>query len=222
MTKAAEPLVVRARASNGPPGFGQALRIEPRRTALVVIDVQRYFVEALPFAAMGRIVGPTSRLLAIARAADMLVVHVRTAFQPDMSDAGRVGSRTREMLSSTRSGLVDGTPGAEIVPALEPRPDELVIVKKAFSGFAATTLHQLLAAHDIDTLLFAGGTTTVCVESTLRDAMFLGYNCVLLSDCTADLNDALHDSALARVDLFFGWVCSSTELAAGLTAASSA
>jgi ureidoacrylate peracid hydrolase len=220
MTGAPERLLIPPRASDGPPGYGHALQIEPAHTVVVVVDVQRYFVDSLPFAAMGRIVEPTARFLSVARAAGILVVHVRSAFRPDMGDAGRPGSRTRQMMDSAGPGLVDGTPGAEIVPALAPQSDDLVVIKKGFSGFSETTLHDLLAARGVDTLLFAGGTTTVCVESTLRDAMFLGYNCVLLSDCTADLDDALYESALARIDMFFGWVCASTDLAAGLTGSS--
>jgi ureidoacrylate peracid hydrolase len=102
-----------------------------------------------------------------------------------------------------------------VVP-LRPSPGDLVVVKRRFSGFSNTELHALLSARGVETLLFAGGTTTVCVESTLRDAMFLDYNCVLLADCTADLDDGLHASAVARIDMFFGWVSSSTELTAAL------
>jgi ureidoacrylate peracid hydrolase len=167
-------------------------------------------------------VEPIAGFLDVARSAGLLIAHVRSAFAHDMADAGRPGSRTRQMMDSVGSGLVEGTPGAEIVSALQPQADDLVVVKKRFSGFYDTELHDLLKARGIDTLIFAGGTTTVCVESTLRDAMFLEYNCVLLSDCTADLDDALHESAVARVDMFFGWVCASTELTAALTRASTA
>ena len=214
MTRTPDSISIRPRASGGPPGYGRTLELDPARTALVVVDVQRYFVDSLPFAAMGRIVEPTARFLSVARDAGIPIVHVRSAFRPDMGDAGRPGSRTRQMMDSVGHGLVEGTRGAEIVAALLPQPDDLVVVKKRFSGFSNTDLHTVLASRGMDTLLFAGGTTTVCVESTLRDAMFLEYNCVLLSDCTADLDDALHDSAVARIDMFFGWVCTSTELVA--------
>jgi nicotinamidase-related amidase len=89
-------------------------------------------------------------------------------------------------------------------------------VEKACLCAMGPASHALLSARGVETLLFAGGTTTVCVESTLRDAMFLDYNCVLLADCTADLDDGLHASAVARIDMFFGWVSSSTELTAAL------
>jgi ureidoacrylate peracid hydrolase len=203
------------RANRGPPGYGQILPLDPRRSAVVIVDVQKYFVEALPFAAMGRVVEPIARFLPAARESGMRVVHVKSEFLPDLADAGRPGSRTRQMMDSVGNGLVQGARTAEIVSELAPQASDLVVVKKRFSGFADTELHAQLSALRIETLVFAGGTTTVCVESTLRDAMFLEYNCVLLSDCTADLDEALHESAVARIDMFFGWVCTSTELAAG-------
>ena len=204
------------RSSDGPPGYGHDLVLEPRSTAIVIVDVQRFFVESTPFEGMRSAIQPIARLLPAARAAGMTVVHVKSEFRSDMVDAGRPGSRTRQMMDSVGSGLVQGGRGAEIVPELAPHAQDLVVIKKRFSGFADTTLHTALSARGVDTLVFAGGTTTVCVESTLRDAVFLEYNCLVLSDCTADMNDALHQSALARIDLFFGWISSSDQLLAGL------
>ena len=205
------------RASGGPPGYGQALSLEPSTSALIVVDMQRFFVDAGPFEAMRRVVPSIARVPGAARAAGMKVVHVKTEFRADMADAGRRESRTRQMMESAGGGLTQGGPGAEIASALAPAPSDLVVVKKSFSGFAATDLHDVLTQHRIETLLFAGGTTTVCVESTLRDGMFLGYNAVLLSDCTADMSPALQESALQRIDMFFGWVCDSSDLLAWLT-----
>lgn len=204
------------RSRDGPPGYGQELVLEPRSTAIAIVDVQRLFVESAPFEGMRSAIAPIARLLPAARAAGMTVVHLKTEFRSDMADAGRPGSRTRGMMDSVGFGLVQGSRGAEIVPELAPHALDLVVTKKRFSGFAGTTLHSALSARKVNTLVFAGGTTTVCVESTLREAVFLEYNCLVLSDCTADMNDALHQSALARIDLFFGWVSSSTELLAGL------
>jgi ureidoacrylate peracid hydrolase len=198
------PFSIRPRASGGPPGYGQTLSPEPSKSAVIVVDMQRFFVEAVPFEAMRRVVPSIARVLGAARAAGIPVVHVKTEFRADMADAGCPGSRTRQMMESAGGGLTQGG------------PFDLVVVKKSFSGFAATHLHDVLTQHRIETLLFAGGTTTVCVESTLRDGMFLGYNAVLLSDCTADMSPALQESALQRVDMFFGWVCDSSDLLAWL------
>jgi nicotinamidase-related amidase len=80
------------------------------RVALVVIDVQRYFVDSLPFAAMGRIVEPIARFLPVARAAGILIAHLRSAFRSDMQDAGRLGSRTRQMMESSQGGSSKARP----------------------------------------------------------------------------------------------------------------
>lgn len=217
MTGTPQVAIIRPLSTHGPPGYGHELRLYPPRAAVVVVDVQRFFVESLPFEGMRRAIGPIARFLPIARAAGMVVVHVKSEFRADMADAGRPGSRTRQMMESVGPGLRKGSDGAEIVPELAPLPGDLVVVKRRFSGFADTELHPLLAARGIETLVFAGGTTTVCVESTLRDAVFHDYNPLLLSDCTADMTDELHASAVARIDAFFGWVCTSVELAAMLS-----
>jgi len=208
-----------------PPGMGSPLRFAPDRTALIVVDVQRHFTEALPFAAMRNIIPRVSRLLPYARATGMTVVHVKSEFKPDMRDAGRPGSRTRQMMDGlawsgeAQNPLIHGSPLAEIVAELAPFPSDVVVTKTRFSGFWGTNLHDALRERAIQTLIFAGGTTTVCVESTLRDAVFLEYNALVLSDCTADMSLELHESALARIELFFGWVCRSDELITALTIA---
>src|SRR5262245_11967529 len=103
--------VIPPRVSGGPPGYGQALNVEVSRSAVIVVDMQRFFVEAAPFEAMRRIVPSIARVLGAARAAGVTVVHVKTEFRPGMADAGRPGSRTRHMMDSTDGGLTQGNPG---------------------------------------------------------------------------------------------------------------
>jgi len=202
----------------GPPGMGSPLLLNPRRTAVVVVDVQQYFLETPPFTAMREVVAPLVRFLPVARAAGITIVHVKTDFTPGLENAGRQGSRSRQMMESTRTGLVQGSRTAEIASELTPDPSDVVVTKTRFSGFWASDLDAVLRARDIDTLIFAGGTTTVCVESTLRDAMFLEYNALVLSDCTRDISPELHHSALARIEMFFGWICDSQDLIPALDA----
>jgi ureidoacrylate peracid hydrolase len=114
--------------------------------------------------------------------------------------------------SESDNPLLQGRATAEIVPELAPQSSDVVVAKSRFSGFWGTNLLEILRACNIESLVFAGGTTTVCVESTLRDAMFLEFNSLVLSDCTADITQELHESALMRVELFFGWVCGSEDL----------
>jgi biuret amidohydrolase len=130
------------RSSDGPPGYGHDLVLEPRCAAIVIVDVQRLFVEAAPFEAVRKAIQPIVRLLPAARAAGMTVVHVKTEFRSDMADAGRPGSRTRQMVDSLGFGLVQGSGGAEIVSELAPHAHDLVVIKKRFGGFTDTTLHS--------------------------------------------------------------------------------
>jgi ureidoacrylate peracid hydrolase len=119
-------------------------------------------------------------------------------------------------ICESENPLIQRRPTADIVPELTPQSSDMVVTKKRFSGFWGTNLNEVLKARNIELLIFTGGTTTVCVESTLRDAMFVEYNSLALSDCTADIDRELHESALARIELFFGWVCRSEELISAL------
>lgn len=199
-----------------PPGMGAPLLLMPATSALVLVDVQHFFLSTPPFTTMQAVVAPLARLLPVARAAGITIVHVRTEFDPLFTDLGRPGSRTRQMLDSVAAGLVAGSEGAAPPPQLVERPGDVLVIKHRFSGFWGTTLDQELRDRGIETLMFAGGTTTVCVESTLRDAVFLEYNPLLLTDCVQDISPELHESAVQRVDLFFGWTCASDVLAAAL------
>lgn len=216
-------LTVRPRSTEGgPPGMGRPLVMDPARSAVVIVDVQRYFIETPPFSSMREILQPLARFLPVARRAGMTVVHVRTEFDPSMENAGRPGSRTRDMMDSLGTALVHGSRMAEIAPELTPDASDIVVTKTRFSGFWGSNLNEVLRTRQVDSLIFAGGTTTVCVESTLRDAVFLEYNTLVLSDCTQDMTPDLYESALRRIEMFFGWVCDSTELTAALQANPSA
>lgn len=201
-----------------PPGAGEPLLLVPGKTAVVVVDVQRYFTESPPFMGMRQIVPRIAHFLELARATGMTVVHLKSEFRANMEDAGRPGSRTRQMMVGLGGGcesenpLIQGRATADIVPELTPRASDVVVIKTRFSGFWGTSLDEVLRARNIESLILTGGTTTVCVESTLRDAMFLEYNSLVLSDCTADISQELHESALFRIELFFGWVCNSEDL----------
>jgi ureidoacrylate peracid hydrolase len=212
-------LTVHPRAIEGaPPGMGRPLVMDPAHSAVVIVDVQRYFIETPPFASMRAILGPLARFVPVARQSGMTVVHLRTEFDRGLQNAGRPGSRTRVMMESLGAALVHGSPMAQIAPEIGIDPSDVIVTKTRFSGFWDSTLHQVLRTRSIDTLVFTGGTTTVCVESTLRDAVFLEYNALALSDCTQDLTPELHESALRRVEMFFGWVCDSTELTTAMQA----
>jgi len=171
---------------------------EPETTALLVIDMQRDFVEPGGFgAALGNDVSrlaaivPTVRdLLGWCRARGVRVIHTREGHRPDLADCPP--AKRRRGHAAIRIGdagpmgrlLVDGEPGNDIVSALAPLPGETVIVKPGKGAFWATPLADILRWHGVTHLLIAGVTTEVCVQTTMREANDRGYDCLLIEDAT--------------------------------------
>ena len=117
--------------------------------------------------------------------------------------------------------LVRDTWNTEILPALTPQDGDLVVPKHRFSGFFETNLDASLRERGITSLVFTGCTTSICVESTLRDAFFRDYRCLLLEDCTAEpigsnLPHSNHDASVRVIETLFGWVTDSATLEAAL------
>jgi len=113
--------------------------------------------------------------------------------------------------------LAPGVKESDILPELAPRPGEAIIVKPRFSAFYDTTLQAILTELGVNTLIFTGGTTSICVESTLQDAFFRDYRCVLLADCTAEpignrLSRTNREATLLLIELVYGWVTESSAL----------
>ena len=173
-------------------------RFEPRSTALLVIDMQRDFVEPGGFGeALGNDVGrlsaivPTVRaLLDWARRHAITVLHTREGHRPDLADCPPAKQRRGD--PALRIGakgpmgriLVDGEPGNDIVPALAPLAGEPVIVKPGKGAFWATPLDEMLRWRGVTHLILAGVTTEVCVQTTMREANDRGYECLLIEDAT--------------------------------------
>ena len=117
--------------------------------------------------------------------------------------------------------LVKDTWNTTILPELTPQEGDVVVSKHRYSGFYATALDERLRALGVASLIFVGATTSVCVESTLRDAMYRDYQCVLLADCTAEpigfgLPRSNHDASLLTIELLFGWVSTSHQFMTAL------
>jgi ureidoacrylate peracid hydrolase len=188
----------------------------------------------IPIDAIQAIVEPIRLVLDAGRVAGISVVFLKMQFAADLSDAGepdapnwikqrplRVGERMQTPTGVTGQILVEGTWNTEIVAALTPEPDDLVVSKHRYSGFYETDLDERLRAAGIDTLIFTGATTSVCVESTLRDAFYRDYRCLLLSDCTAEpigsqLSRSNHEASLLVIETLFGWVADSRSLLTAL------
>lgn len=219
------------------------LAIDPRRTAVIVVDMQNDFgAEGGMFARAGfdisgirAAIAPTARVLAAARGAGVPVVYLKMGFADDLSDAGGpeapnlvrhlavfgVGRPVIAPDGRESRVLIRGTWNTDILPELAPQPGDRLIEKHRFSGFFETELDAVLKDMGVTSLVFTGCTTSVCVESTLRDAFFRDYRCLLLADCTAEpIGDGLargnHEATLLLVELLFGWVSDSAVLARAL------
>ncbi len=188
--------------------------LTPVRTALLVIDMQRDFLLPEGYAAQAGLdiaplvatIRPIGKLLAVARATGLLIVHTREGHLPDLSDCPpykleRSRRANAEIGSKGPLGrlLVRGEVGHDFVDALRPLEKEIVIDKPGYSAFSHTTLQQVLTKRGIETLIITGVTTEVCVSSTLRTAVDLGYRCITVSDACASGDPVLHKAALAMI-----------------------
>jgi nicotinamidase-related amidase len=213
----------------------EAISLELVRTALIIIDMQRDFLEPGGFgetlgndvSLLGRAVPPTKAVLAAARAAGMLVIHTREGHRPDLSDAPQ--AKIERGHPSMRIGapgpmgriLIRGEPGHDIIPELYPIPGEPVIDKPGKGAFYATDLDALLRDFRIQHLLVCGVTTEVCVNTTVREANDRGYRCVVLGDCCASYFPEFHRMGLDMIKAqgaIFGWVSDSQSALAALEA----
>jgi len=210
--------------------------IDPRRTALVMIDMQRDFIEPGGFGeSLGNDVSllraaiePCQRLLAAARATGMLVIHTREGHRPDLSDAPR--AKVERGAPSLRIGapgpmgriLIRGEAGHDIIPELYPIAGEPLIDKPGKGAFYATELGPILRHNDISELIVCGVTTEVCVHTTVREANDRGYKCIVPGDCCASYFPEFHAVALRMISAqggIFGWVSDSMRILNALRAA---
>ena len=204
---------------------------DPGRCALLIIDMQRDFLEPGGFGEMlgndvsqlRRTIEPNRRLLAAWRAAGLPVLHTREGHRPDLFDLPPAKkARGRSATSIGDPGpmgriLVRGEPGNDIIDALLPIHGELVIDKPGKGAFYATSLMDELRARDITHLLFAGVTTEVCVQTSMREANDRGYYCLLVEDATASYFPAFKQATIEMMrsqGAIVGWTTSLSALQA--------
>jgi biuret amidohydrolase len=212
------------------------LNVDISRTALIIIDMQRDFLEPGGFgAALGNdvsrlkvAVGPCRQVLAAARRTGVLVIHTREGHRPDLTDAPPIkierGDPALRIGAPGPMGriLVRGEPGHDIIPELYPAPGEPVIDKPGKGAFYQTDLELLLKNRGIETLLVGGVTTEVCVNTTVREANDRGFRCIVLSDCCASYFPEFHDMGLKMIKAqggIFGSVSASGPVIAALAGA---
>ena len=212
------------------------IAVDIRRTAVVVVDMQNDFGAptgmfaraGIDIAPIRRVIDPIAALLARTRTLSIPTVYLKMGFRDDLSDAGAPDSPNRLKhaifhIGSDSPGpdgqagrvLIRDTWSTDIIDDLRPTAGDVVIYKTRYSGFYRTELDSVLRERHITHLLVTGCTTSVCVESTIRDAMFRDYSCVLLEDCTAepigsDFSRTNHDASLLVIQMLFGWVSDSS------------
>jgi nicotinamidase-related amidase len=203
------------------------------KLALVVIDMQRDFVEPGGFGAslgndvtrLTAIVPALARLVAACRDVGVPVIHTRECHRPDLSDCPP--AKRRRGAPALRIGdpgpmgriLIAGEPGAEIVPELAPAPGEIVIDKPGKGAFHATGFGEALAGLGASHLLITGVTTEVCVQTTMREANDRGYDCLMVEDCTESYFPEFKAATLAMVraqGAIVGWTGPSAAVIASL------
>jgi ureidoacrylate peracid hydrolase len=226
----------------------QPIRLPMSQTAVMVIDMQNDFAMAgglfdragIDVSGIRAVVAPTARVLSSARAARLPIVYIQIGFRPNLSDLYQPGSPLRERFLAYGVGepaqapdgrmgriLIRDTWNTEIIEELKPEPADVVVFKHGFGAFHETELDAVLKGLGVKFLIMTGCTTSICVETAIREAHVRDYACILLEDCTAEPigvgapgyigapgADAKHPGSnyaatLLLIQTEFGWVSNS-------------
>jgi biuret amidohydrolase len=206
-----------------------AFSLSPQHCALLIIDMQRDFLEPGGFGEMlgndvsqlRRTIEPNRRLLAAWRSYGLPVLHTREGHRPDLFDlppAKKVRGRSKATIGDVGPMgriLVRGEAGHDIIPELYPLPGEPVIDKPGKGAFYATDLHAMLQHRGVKQLIVTGVTTEVCVNTTVREANDRGYECLVFEDCVGSYFPDFQEMGLKMIKAqggIFGWVSHSDAL----------
>jgi ureidoacrylate peracid hydrolase len=221
----------------------EPIAIDLGRSAVIVVDMENDFAAkggmfdraGVDISGAQKAIAPTARVLAAARQAGLKIIYLKMGYHQDLSDLGETDSvnRTRHLKLGVGQKiqapdgresrvLIRDTWDTDIVPELKPQPNDIVTYKTRFSGFYKTDLDATLKKFGIKYLIVTGVTTSICVESTVRDAMFRDYLCVLLHDCMSepvghDLPRTNHEASLLTAEALLGWVSDSEQFIKGLS-----
>src|SRR5438874_3105710 len=213
----------------------EPIALDPAHTAVIVVDMENDFVSkggmfdraGVDISGAQKVIVPTAKVLAAARAAGMKIIYLKMAYQPDLADLGAPDSvnRTRHLKFGVGQTirapdgrdsrvLIRDTWDTDIVDELKPQSGDITIYKTRFSGFYKTDLDTTLKRLGLKYLIMTGVTTSICVDSTVRDAMFRDYLCVLLKDCMSEpigsnLPRTNHEASLLTAEVLLGWVSDS-------------
>lgn len=219
------------------------ITFDTAKTAVIVVDMQNDFGTqggmfdraGIDISGIQKVVGPTAKILAAARQAGAKIIYLKMGYRPDLSDLGapdsvnrvrhlrlHVGDKVTAPDGTESRILIRDTWNTDIVGGLKPQAGDDVVYKTRFSGFYETDLDARLKNMGIKYLIITGCTTSICVDSTVRDAMFRDYLCVLLADCMSEpighgLPRSNHDASLLAAEVLLGWVSDSDRFLKAVT-----
>lgn len=206
------------------------LDIDPKKSAFIIVDMQNAFCSKgslldlfrVDMARPARIIEPVARVAEACRKIGIRVIYTQHTHRPDFSDQDPSFKEFRSHISATGiEGFrlvapkvpIKGSWHAAIIDELQPEDGDIIIDSKhTYTAFYHTDLEPILRNLEIETLFFSGATTSVCVESTLRDAFFRGFRCILITDCVYEKTDDLQEATENDVGLMFGYLTKSTEV----------
>lgn len=209
----------------------EAIELDVRKTAVIVIDMQNAYVskggmldlQGIDVSNAPKIIEPIDRINSVVREKGCKVIWIVTAHPLDMSHTG--GPNTAIWYKDTARNLVIQHPdwrdkltyrktwGADIVEGLKVEKGDTIFEKMRHSGFFQTNLDTILKTYNIKYLLFTGTATNMCVEATIRDAYYLGYFPILVSDATASSGPPfMQDAAIFNITACLGWVTTSENI----------
>ncbi len=205
----------------------EPLEIDLQRTAVIVIDMQNAFVSKGGFfdlrdrdiSQVQKTIEPIKKINSAARAKGLKIIYIVHRHSPDLRECGGLNSpyRGRGDLKSYYEHpewrdklIISGTWGAEIIEELKPQENDILVVKPRYSAFFGTNLDTILKTYDIKYLAFVGVSTTICVETSIRDAFNLEYFPILISDAAASGGPSfIQEAAISNIKACFGWVTTS-------------
>ena len=220
----------------------EPIKIDTARTAVIVVDMQNDFGSkggmfdraGIDISGIQKAVAPTAKVLTSARRAGVKIIYLKMGYRPDLSDLGApdsvnrarhlrlgVGQAMRAPDGRESRILIRDTWNTDILPDLRTQAGDDVVYKTRFSGFYETDLDARLKKMGIRHLIFTGCTTSICVDSTVRDAMFRDYLPILLADCMSEpigygLPRSNHDASLLAAEVLLGWVSGSDQFVKAL------
>jgi ureidoacrylate peracid hydrolase len=215
------------------PARPESFPMSPRETALIVVDMQNAYaspggyvdIQGFDVSGAKAVIERIQRIVVASRAMGIQVIFFQNGWDAAKKEAGTPQSPNWWKSNALKLMRADpaldgrlitrGTWDYELVPEMQPQPEDIVLQKPRYSGFYGTQLDQILRARRIRNLVFVGIATNVCVESTLRDAYFLEYFPILIHDAAMPAGPpALHEATVYNVEKFFGWVASTSDFCA--------